>query len=74
MYWIPNFITYRFAHLEFNHFDSVYKALDLDQSELGGCDLTVEKAKPRRENQGIGGGGRHEFGGSDGSVSNKSHT
>ncbi|WVZ22682.1 hypothetical protein V8G54_001226 [Vigna mungo] len=59
-----------FAHLEFNHFVCVNKALHLDQSELGGYRLRVEKAKPQRENQGIGGGrsgGCHKFGGRDGS-------
>uniref|UniRef100_A0A0R0IK62 RRM domain-containing protein n=1 Tax=Glycine max TaxID=3847 RepID=A0A0R0IK62_SOYBN len=60
-----------FAHLGFKDVVSVRKALHLDQNELGGFHLRVEKAKPRRENQGIGGGrgggGGHQFGGRDGS-------
>ena len=61
---------------------SVRKALHLDQNELGGFPLRVEKAKPRRDNWGIGSGrdgrdnwgigsgrdgGDHQFGGRDGS-------
>ncbi|KAL2347277.1 hypothetical protein Fmac_001277 [Flemingia macrophylla] len=64
-----------FAHLEFKDADSAEKALHLDQTELGGYPLLVEKAKKRRlDYQGVGndrgGGGRHEFGGRDGSSYN----
>ncbi|KAK7308439.1 hypothetical protein VNO77_42044 [Canavalia gladiata] len=45
-----------FAHLDFKDIDSVKKALHLDQAELGGYPLSVEKAKPRRDNHGIGSG------------------
>ncbi|KAL2946254.1 hypothetical protein AAZX31_20G003400 [Glycine max] len=71
-----------FAHLGFKDVVSVRKALHLDQNELGGFPLRVEKAKPRRDNWGIGSGrdgrdnwgigsgrdgGDHQFGGRDGS-------
>ncbi|TKY69106.1 Nucleolin 2 [Spatholobus suberectus] len=55
-----------FAHLEFKDVDSMKKALHLDQTVLGGYHLLVEKAKPRCDNHGIGGGG-HQLGGRDGS-------
>ncbi|KAJ1440388.1 RNA-binding domain superfamily [Sesbania bispinosa] len=58
-----------FAHLYFKGVDSLKKALQLDQTELGGYPLLVEKAKPRRDNQGIydgRGGGGYQFGVRDG--------
>ncbi|KAK7346133.1 hypothetical protein VNO80_20648 [Phaseolus coccineus] len=57
-----------FAVLDFKDLDSVKRALELDQTEIGGYTLLVEKARPRRDNQsvdGIRGGGR------DGNGSNK---
>ncbi|XP_020202063.1 nucleolin 2 [Cajanus cajan] len=61
-----------FAHLEFKDVNSANKALHLDQTELGGYHLLVERAKKTRpDNQGIGsdrgGGSRHEFRRWDGS-------
>ncbi|QCE14177.1 hypothetical protein DEO72_LG11g1175 [Vigna unguiculata] len=46
----PRMCQMAFAHLEFNHVACVNKALHLDESELGGYRLTVEKEKPQREN------------------------
>ncbi|XP_057443157.1 nucleolin 2-like isoform X2 [Lotus japonicus] len=58
-----------FAYLDFKDVDGFKKALQLDQTELGGYPLLVEKAKPRLHNQGTysarGDGGYH-FGGRDG--------
>lgn len=63
---ISNLKIYRFAHLDFKDVDSVKRALYLDQTKLGGYPLLVERAKPRRDDQGLG-GGDHQFGGRDGS-------
>lgn len=55
--------------MDFKDVDGFKKALQLDQTELGGYPLLVEKAKPRLHNQGTysarGDGGYH-FGGRDG--------
>ena len=45
------------------------RALELDQTEIGGYTLEVEKARPRRDNQnvdGIRGGGRDGNGSNNG--------
>lgn len=62
------------AYMDFKDSDSFSKALDLNESELGGYCLTVEEARPRGDNRDGGdrsggrsggrGGGR--FGGRDG--------
>ena len=65
-------VIYRFAYLDFNDADSLNKALELHETELGGYALSVDEAKPRGDNQGSGGrgaGGRSgggRFGGRSG--------
>ena len=64
---ISNFKIYRFAHLDFKDIDGYRKALQLDQTAIGDHWLSVVKAKPRRDYQGIGGGrGGYHGGGWDG--------
>ena len=64
---ISNFKIYRFAHLDFKDIDGYRKALQLDQTAIGDHWLSVVKAKPRRDYQGIGGGrGGYHVGGWDG--------
>lgn len=56
-----------FAHLDFKDIDGYRKALQLDQTAIGDHWLSVVKAKPRRDYQGIGGGrGGYHVGGWDG--------
>ncbi|KAE9593403.1 putative RNA recognition motif domain-containing protein [Lupinus albus] len=55
-----------FAYLDFKDGDSLSKALELHESDLGGYTLSVDEAKPR-DNQGSSGGGRGgRFGGRSG--------
>ncbi|WVZ03040.1 hypothetical protein V8G54_023846 [Vigna mungo] len=58
----------RFAYMDFGDADSISKALELHETELGGYTLTVDEAKPR-DNQASGGrgGGGGRFGGRGGS-------
>nr|XP_007156396.1 hypothetical protein PHAVU_003G282900g [Phaseolus vulgaris]ESW28390.1 hypothetical protein PHAVU_003G282900g [Phaseolus vulgaris] len=57
-----------FAVLDFKDLDSVKRALELDQTEIGGYTLLVEKARARRDNQSVDG---TRGGGRDGNGSNK---
>ena len=58
----------RFAYVDFSDTDSLNKALELHDSDIGGYTLTVDEAKPR-DSQGSGGrggggrGGGGRFGG-----------
>lgn len=60
-------LIYRFAYLDFSDTNSVNKALELHDSDLGGYTLAVDEAKPR-DNQGSGGrsGGGRSGGGRGG--------
>lgn len=51
--------------MDFKDSDSLGKALELHESELGGYTLSVDEAKPRESNQGSGGRGGGRFGGRD---------
>lgn len=54
------------AYIEFANGGAINKALELDGSEVGGCMLNVQEAKPRGDSSGGGGRGFGRSGGRDG--------